>query len=153
MLETDTYFMHEALKEALKAYRSGDVPVGAVVVVENAVVGRGHNLRERDNDPTAHAEIYALRDAGAILGRWNLSGATLYVTLEPCLMCCYAAVLSRVDRVVFGAYDPKAGALVSNMDFLSLPFLNHRFDVEGGVMAERCGALLHSFFKTLRDEV
>jgi len=103
-----------------------------VVVFDGVVVGRGHNLREQSHDPTAHAEVVALRDAAAHMGRWNLSGATVYVTLEPCLMCCYALVLARVDRVVFGATDQKAGALVTHMDFLSLPFLNHRFEVRGG---------------------
>jgi len=91
--------------------------VGAVVVFDGVVVGRGHNLREQSHDPTAHAEVVALRDAAAHMGRWNLSGATVYVTLEPCLMCCYALVLARVDRVVFGATDQKAGALVTHMDF------------------------------------
>jgi len=151
MLDNDEKYMVEALKEAVQAYNEGEVPVGAVVVVNGEVVGRGHNLRERSHDPTAHAEVVALRDAAAKIGRWNLSGATVYVTLEPCLMCCYALVLARIDRVVFGAKDQKAGALVTHMDFLSLPFLNHRFEVRSGVLEKPCSKLLSCFFRRLRQ--
>jgi tRNA(adenine34) deaminase len=151
ILGDDEKYMVEALKEAVKAYKEGEVPVGAVVVFDGVVVGRGHNLREQSHDPTAHAEVVALRGAAAQMGRWNLSGVTVYVTLEPCLMCCYALVLARVDRVVFGAMDQKAGALVTHMDFLSLPFLNHRFEVRGGVLEKSCSKLLSSFFRKLRQ--
>ncbi|NPV88380.1 nucleoside deaminase [Coprothermobacteraceae bacterium] len=146
----DVYYMWQALLEARRAYQIGEVPVGAVVVYEGRIVGRAHNLRETTDDPSAHAEVVALRRAARTLGRWNLTGATVYVTLEPCLMCSYAMVLARVKRVVFGAKDPKAGALVSNMDFLSLPFLNHRFEITGGVLEKQCQHILRSFFRRLR---
>jgi tRNA(adenine34) deaminase len=142
--------MKLALKEAEMAAVHGDVPVGAVVVLDGRIIGRGHNMREALADPTAHAEVMALRDAAAKLGTWYLVGATLYVTLEPCIMCVGAAVLSRIDRIVFGAYDEKMGALVSNLKFSELDWLNHKFEYRGGVMAEESRRLLRDFFRRLR---
>jgi len=146
----DEEFMGLALALAEEAAAHGDVPVGAVVVTEGRVIGRGANRRERDGDPTAHAEILALRDAGLNLGRWHLGGTTLYVTLEPCPMCAGAMVLARVERLVFGAYDPKSGAAGSVMNILQDPRLNHRVEVQGGVLAEACGQLLRRFFHERR---
>ncbi len=129
-----------------------DVPIGAVVVdAYGVVVGRGCNVRERDHDPTGHAEIVALREAAATLGEWRLVDCTLVVTLEPCTMCAGGAVLSRVDRIVFGAYDDKAGAVGSLWDVVRDRRLNHRPEVIGGVRAEECVVLLDEFFKTQRN--
>lgn len=139
--------MRAALAEARLAQPAGDVPVGAVVLDGSAtVVGRGHNQREEAADPTAHAELLALREAASTLGRWRLSGCTLVVTLEPCSMCAGAAVQARVDRLVFGAYDEKAGAAGSVWDLVRDRRLNHRPAVAGGVLADECGALLRDFF-------
>ena len=139
-----------ALEEARLA--RDDVPVGAVVVdATGAVIGRGRNVRERDHDPTGHAEVLALREAAASLGAWRLSGCTLIVTLEPCTMCAGAAVLARVDRIVFGAYDDKAGAVGSLWDVVRDRRLNHRPEVIAGVRAEECSQLLDDFFKSHRD--
>jgi tRNA(adenine34) deaminase len=139
--------MRTALVEAGRARESGDVPIGAVVVDANgSVVGRGHNVRERDGDPTGHAELVALRRAAEAQGQWRLSGCTLVVTLEPCTMCAGALVLARVDRLVFGAFDPKAGAVGSLWDVVRDRRVNHRPEVVGGVLAEECSALLDDFF-------
>lgn len=139
--------MLAALEEARAATRTGDVPIGAVVVDEGgAVVGRGRNVREAEGDPTGHAELLALRAAARERGGWRLSGCTLVVTLEPCTMCAGAAVLSRVERIVFGATDPKAGAVVSLWDVVRDRRLNHRPEVVGGVLAEDCSELLDGFF-------
>ncbi len=143
--------MRAALAEASGALATGDVPIGAVVVAEDGeVVGVGRNVRERDADPTGHAEVVALRAAAAAHGEWRLSGCTLVVTLEPCTMCAGAAVLSRVDRVVFGAYDDKAGAVGSLWDVVRDRRLNHRPEVVAGVLAEESIALLDGFFATHR---
>jgi tRNA(adenine34) deaminase len=139
-----------ALEEARAAARDGEAPVGAVVVVGGEVVARGRNRRETDRDPTAHAELIAVRDAAETLGRWRLSGATVYVTLEPCPMCAGALILARVDRIVFGAYDPKAGACGSVVDLFDGERFNHRPDIVGGVMAEACGRVLTEFFEERR---
>jgi tRNA(adenine34) deaminase len=140
-----------ALEQAALALPQGDVPVGAVVVgPAGELLGAGHNDRERTGDPTAHAEIVALRAAAAALGTWRLTGCTLVVTLEPCTMCGGAAVLSRVDRIVYGAVDPKAGAAGSLFDVVRDRRLNHRPEVVAGVLAERCGELLRDFFGTHR---
>ena len=128
-------WMREALTEARLAATKGEIPVGAVVVWQGAILGRGHNLKETAGDPTAHAEIVALRDAAVNRGVWRLTGATLYCTLEPCAMCAGAMVLARLPRLVFGAFDPKAGAGGSIMDLLNHPRLNHRVEVVGGVLA------------------
>ena len=143
--------MRAALAEASAALATGDVPIGAVVVSPDGVVlGTGRNVRERDADPTGHAEVVALREAAAVRGEWRLTGCTLVVTLEPCTMCAGAAVLSRVDRVVFGAYDDKAGAVGSLWDVVRDRRLNHRPEVLAGVLAEESAALLDGFFSTQR---
>ena len=143
----DARHMAAALDEARSALASGDVPVGAVVVdPEGVVVGRGHNAREADHDPTAHAEVVALRAAAARLGRWRLDDCTLVVTLEPCLMCAGATVLARVPRLVLGAWDPKAGACGSQWDVVRDRRLNHRVEVVGGVREPECADLLRAFF-------
>ncbi|HEY3529769.1 MAG TPA: tRNA adenosine(34) deaminase TadA [Nocardioides sp.] len=139
--------MRAALDEARLAPGSGDVPIGAVVLdASGSVIGRGHNVRERDGDPTGHAELVAVRRAAQASGEWRLSGCTLVVTLEPCTMCAGAVVLSRLDRLVFGVYDPKAGAVGSLWDVVRDRRLNHRPEVVGGVLAEECSALLDDFF-------
>ncbi|MBQ2697977.1 MAG: nucleoside deaminase [Clostridia bacterium] len=142
--------MEEALAEALRALPD-DVPVGAVVVREGAVVGRGCNTRQREGDICGHAELNALRDAARRLGGWNLTGCTLYVTLEPCPMCAGAIAQARIDRVVFGAADPKAGAMGSVCDLTAMPF-PHAPRVTSGVLEEACAALLTRFFAALREE-
>ena len=139
--------MSTALDEARLALGSGDVPIGAVVLDSaGAVIGRGHNVRERDGDPTGHAELVAVREAAAALGEWRLTGCTLVVTLEPCTMCAGAIVLARLPRLVFGAYDAKAGAVGSLWDVVRDRRLNHRPEVLGGVLAGECTALLDDFF-------
>lgn len=142
--------MEEALELARRAGREGDVPVGAVVVRDGKVIGRGLNRREAWGDPTAHAEMLAIREAAATLGGWRLSGCDLYVTLEPCAMCAGAIVLARIDRVVFGAADPKGGAVGSLMNLVQDARLNHQATVVAGVKAEECGALLRDFFRARR---
>lgn len=145
--------MAAALEEARRAGRAGEVPVGAVVVLEGAIVGRGHNRPIAERDPTAHAEILALRDAGRRIGNYRLAGATLYVTLEPCLMCAGALVLARVDRLVFGAWDPKAGAAGSVWDVVRDRAVNHRVEVVPEVRAGECADLLTAFFGARRPEL
>jgi tRNA(adenine34) deaminase len=147
---TDEEAMAEAIVEAETAAVAGEVPVGAVVMVEGRIVARAHNEREARADPTGHAEIIALQRAAAALGRWRLSDATLYVTLEPCPMCAGALVAGRVERVVFGAADPKAGACGSLYNLCTDPRLNHEVSVTPGVLADRSGALLSSFFDRRR---
>ena len=143
--------MRAALDEARAALATDDVPIGAVVVgVDGQVVGRGRNVREAEADPTGHAEVVALRAAARDRGGWRLEGCTLVVTLEPCTMCAGAAVLSRVDRVVFAAYDPKAGAVGSLWDVVRDRRLNHRPEVVGGVLAEEASTLLGEYFKKHR---
>jgi tRNA(adenine34) deaminase len=141
-----------ALEEARAATTTGDVPIGAVVVDgTGAVVGRGRNVREAQGDPTGHAEVLALRAASAAVGEWRLTGCTLVVTLEPCTMCAGAAVLARVERIVFGAYDDKAGAVGSLWDVVRDRRLNHRPEVVAGVLAEESTALLDDFFREHRS--
>ncbi len=142
-------FLEEALKEAAKARDLGEVPVGAVVVRGSEILARAHNLRERDRDPTAHAEILALRCAANEIGAWRLSGCTLYVTLEPCPMCLAAAGLARVDRVVYGASDPKGGAVSLGFGLHADQRLNHRFEVVHEAVAS-CGQILTDFFRGRR---
>jgi tRNA(adenine34) deaminase len=149
-LDGDEYFMRLALREAARAGEQGDVPIGAVVVRAGEVIAAGRNERELRQDPTAHAEVLALREAATAVGSWRVLEATLYVTLEPCAMCAGAIVLARVPRVVYGASDPKAGAAGSVLDVLSEPRLNHRPEVEGGVLGEECGDLLSGFFASRR---
>jgi tRNA(adenine34) deaminase len=143
--ETDAAFMRLALDEARRARHLGEVPVGAVLTLEGEVVGRGFNQPIRACDPSAHAEVVALRQAARTLGNYRLTGSTLYATLEPCLMCVGTLVHARVARVVFGAPEPKTGALVSLLDPATLP-LNHRFEVTSGVLASECRALVVEFF-------
>ena len=144
--------MREALVEARAALATSDVPIGAVVVdPTGTVVGTGRNRREADDDPTAHAEVVALRQAAAARGEWRLAGCTLVVTLEPCTMCAGAVVLSRVDRLVFGAFDPKAGAVGSLWDVVRDRRLNHRPEVLSGVLADESAALLREFFEGHRE--
>jgi tRNA(adenine34) deaminase len=142
----DRAFMAVALDEARAAMAAGDVPVGALVVRGGEIISRASNRTLQDQDPTAHAEILALRDASGTVGSWRLGGCTLYVTLEPCAMCAGALVLARVDRVVFGAWDDKAGMAGSVGDLLRHRRLNHRPEVVGGVLADETGALLRDFF-------
>lgn len=148
---TDEQAMQLALEQARAAIDHEDVPVGAVVVVDGQVVASRHNERQLTGDPTAHAEVLALRDAAKAAGSWRLDDATLVVTLEPCPMCAGAAVNARVARVVFGAYDPKAGAAATLYNVLADPRLNHQAEVRGGVMAEECGAMLSDFFAERRS--
>ena len=146
----DDHFMGLALREARRALQHDDVPIGAVVVHDGEVIGAGHNERELRQDPTAHAEVLALRAAAAAVGSWRVLDSVLYVTLEPCAMCAGAIILARVARVVFGATDPKAGAAGSVLDVLGEPRLNHRPEVTGGVLAPACATLLTDFFAARR---
>jgi tRNA(adenine34) deaminase len=148
--DRDAWFMRLALREAQRALAHDDVPIGAVLVHGGEVLAAAHNERELRTDPTAHAEILALREASRALGSWRLIDCTLYVTLEPCAMCAGAIVLARVLRVVFGATDPKAGGAGSVLDVLSEPRLNHRPEVLAGVLAPDCGQLLSEFFASRR---
>jgi len=142
--------MRLALEEAARAAEHGDVPVGAVGIVDGVVVARRHNERERTHDPAAHAELLVVRDTAAALGSWRLDGLTVVVTLEPCAMCAGALVAARVGRLVFGAADPKAGACGSLYNLCADPRLNHELPVTAGVLAEECAALLSSFFAARR---
>jgi tRNA(adenine34) deaminase len=146
----DEYFMKLALREAIRATEHEDVPVGCVIAHEGEVLAAAPNERELRNDPTAHCEILALREAARALGTWRLSNTVLYVTLEPCAMCAGAIVLARVPRVVYGAPDPKAGAAGSVLDVLGEPRLNHRPEVAGGLLADDSAGILREFFLTRR---
>jgi len=146
----DRYWMMEALAEARRAADLGEVPIGAVVVRGGEIVGRGHNRREVDGDPLAHAELLALREAARQVGGWRLAGCTMVVTLEPCPMCAGALVASRIDRLVYGAADPKAGYCGSLGNLVQDARLNHRLEVSSGILAEESAALLRGFFASLR---
>lgn len=146
----DNRFMEQAIDIAMSAAAAGEVPVGALVVIDGSVAGCGRNDREGSNDPTAHAEIVALRAAALAAGSWRLPEATVYVTLEPCLMCAGAILNARVARVVYGAMDPKGGAMGSLYNLAVDPRLNHELELTWGVAAERCGALLSDYFHGLR---
>lgn len=150
LLPDDETFMRQALREAERAEAHDDVPIGAIVVHDGVVVGTGHNERELRQDPTAHAEVLALREAARTLGSWRVLDSTLYVTLEPCAMCAGAIVLSRIPRVVYGTDDPKAGASGSVLDITNTPQLNHRPEVVGGVLQPECAAMLRAFFAARR---
>jgi len=150
MKNSSQEFMTQALTLAKKAQALGEVPVGAIIVFENQIVGEGFNLRESEKHPLAHAEKIAIEEAAKKLGRWRLTGCTLYVTLEPCVMCAGAIVNSRLDQVVYGAKDPKAGAVESLYQILADTRLNHRSLVTSGVMQEECSAVLKTFFAQLR---
>ena len=144
--------MAQALAEARLAADEGEVPIGAVVVADGRVVGRGRNARERLRDPTAHAEILALQEASRALESWRLSGATMYATLEPCPMCAGALVNARIDRLVYGVADPKAGAVDTLFDLVRDRRLNHRVQVASGVLAQECGDILREFFRQRRQQ-
>ncbi|MCC6491911.1 MAG: nucleoside deaminase [Pirellulales bacterium] len=150
MASDDPYYMAVALQEAQAAAEAQEAPVGAVIVRQGQVLAKAHNQRESLRDPTAHAELIAITQAAAALGNWRLEGCTLYVTLEPCPMCAGAIVQSRIPRVVFGALDPKAGAVRSLYRLLEDPRLNHRAEVVEGVLAEQCGRVLSDFFQAKR---
>lgn len=149
-MNDDESYMRMALDEACEAAPSGDVPVGCIIVLEGNVIGRAHNLREALQDPTAHAEIVALRQAASAVGRWRLDGAAVYCTVKPCPMCAGALVNARVRRLVYGVTDPKSGACGSIFDILREPRLNHRVEVTGGVLADEALALLREFFEPRR---
>ena len=149
-LQNDILFMEEALREAAKAQAAGEVPVGAVVVCDGKLVARGHNRNLLDNDPTAHAEIVALRDAGRAVGNHRLLDCELYVTIEPCSMCAGAITHARIRRLIYGADDPKAGAVHSIMTVLNAPELNHKVEVSWGVLGGRCSEILQAFFRERR---
>jgi tRNA(adenine34) deaminase len=146
----DDYFMRLAIREAERALEHEDVPIGAVVVFDGEVIGSGHNERELRQDPSAHAEMIAVREAARAVGSWRVLDTVLYVTLEPCAMCAGAIVLARVPRVVFGARDPKAGACGSVLDVLGEERLNHRPAVAGGLLEEECGSMISDFFASRR---
>ncbi len=143
-------WMREALVEAELAAAEGEIPVGAVVVLDGAIIGRGHNRKESSADPTAHAEIVAIREAAVNRGAWRLAGATLYCTLEPCAMCAGAMVNARIDRLVYAVRDPKTGAAGSVYDIVRSPWLNHRLQVQAGVLADEVRAMMDAFFEGLR---
>jgi tRNA(adenine34) deaminase len=149
---SDELWMEEALRAARRALDAGEVPVGAIVVCDGEIIGRGWNRNLADSDPTAHAEIIALREAGANLGNHRMGDCELFATIEPCPMCAGALVHARLKRLVYGADDPKAGAVHSVMTVLNHPQLNHRTEVRGGVLAGRCAELLQSFFRSRREE-
>ncbi|MGE6379851.1 tRNA adenosine(34) deaminase TadA [Peribacillus muralis] len=150
-MKDDVYYMNLALKEAEKARRLNEVPIGALIVMNDQVVATGHNLRETEQNATAHAELLAINEACRATGSWRLEDATLYVTLEPCPMCAGAILQSRVKRVVFGAHDPKAGCAGTFMDLLQDDRFNHQCEVTSGVLSEECGGILTAFFKELRN--
>ncbi|QCU17377.1 nucleoside deaminase [Bacillus altitudinis] len=147
----DEQFMQEAISEALKAKQIGEVPIGAVIVVDDQIVSRAHNLRESEQRSIAHAELLAIDEACKMTGSWRLEDAVLYVTLEPCPMCAGAIVLSRVKKVVFGAYDPKGGCAGTLMNLLDDERFNHQSEVIAGVLENECGELLSQFFRDLRQ--
>lgn len=149
-IASDELWMQEALRCAQRALETGEVPVGAVVVCEGRIVGRGWNRNIADSDPSAHAEIIALREAGATVGNHRLGACELFVTIEPCAMCAGALVHARIRRLVYGAEDPKAGAVRSVMQVLNHPQLNHAVEVQGGVLAGRCAEMLQAFFRSRR---
>jgi tRNA(adenine34) deaminase len=152
VLDRDQEFMDAALVQARAAMAMGEVPVGAVVVKDGEIIATGHNRREVDKDPSAHAEFIAVREAAKALGDWRLEGCTVYVTLEPCSMCAGAMVLARVDRCVYGCTDPKGGFLGTLGDLSSHPGLNHSYEVLGGVQSDASADLLKGFFRAIRDK-
>jgi tRNA(adenine34) deaminase len=149
---SDELWMEEALRAAQRALEAGEVPVGAVVVCDGKLISRGWNRNFTDSDPTAHAEIVALREAGSAVGNYRLGDCELFATIEPCAMCAGALVHARLKRLVYGADDPKAGAVHSVLEVLNHPQLNHHMDVRGGVLAGRCAELLQSFFQDRREK-
>jgi tRNA(adenine34) deaminase len=152
LTNNDQQFMRDALKEAELAEQEGEVPVGAVVVFAGTVIGRGHNRNLGWHDPTAHAEVVALRDAGKSIGNHRLSDCEMFVTIEPCAMCAGAIIHARIRRLVYGAADPKAGAVQSVMRVLNHPQLNHKVEVESGVLGAECSTIVQEFFRRRRAE-
>ena len=150
--EHDQFFMQAALAEAGIAESLGEVPIGAVIVHDGQIIGRGHNLRESSQDPTTHAEVIAIRQAAQHLKSWRLLDCTLYVTLEPCMMCMGAIILARIPRLVFGCHDPKVGAVGSLYNFAEDDRFNHRVEVDSGVLQQECSQQLSTFFSRLREE-
>ena len=151
-MKDDNYYMGLALEEARKAYDIGEIPIGAVLIVDNEVIASGHNMREIWHDATAHAEMIVIREACQILKRWRLTGATLYVTIEPCPMCAGALVMSRIDRLVYGSADYKAGAIESVFNVVQNDALNHSMDVVSGVRSDECAEIMRDFFRHRRKE-
>lgn len=149
-IEEKTYFMQEAIKEAQKAKEKLEVPIGAIVVLDGKIIGRGHNIREESNDATTHAEILAIKEANRHLGNWRLEEAQLFVTLEPCPMCSGAMILSRVKELYYGASDPKGGTAGTLMNLLTDERFNHQVQIESGLLEQECGELLSTFFRELR---
>ena len=149
-LTQDEKYMKEALKEAMKAYKLGEVPIGCVIVYEGKIIGRGYNRRNTDKTTLSHAEITAIKKASKIVGDWRLEGCTLYVTLEPCQMCAGAIIQARIDRVVMGSMNPKAGCGGSLLNVLQMDVFNHQAEVTRGVLDEECSEILTKFFKELR---
>ncbi|PYE04150.1 tRNA(adenine34) deaminase [Staphylococcus sp. AtHG25] len=149
-MANDEYYMKLAIEEAKKAQKLGEVPIGAIIVKNNEVIASAHNLRETAQLPTAHAEHIAIERASKVLGSWRLEGCTLYVTLEPCVMCAGAIVMSRIPKVVYGATDPKGGCIGSLMNLLEESQFNHRAEIVKGVLEQECGDLLRNFFRELR---
>jgi len=149
---SDELFMEEALRSAQRALEAGEVPVGAVVVRDGKIIARGWNRNILDHDPTAHAEIIALREAGTALGNHRLSDCELFVTVEPCAMCAGAMVHARIRRLIYGADDPKAGAVRSTVQVINHPTMNHQIAIQSGVLAGRCAEVLQSFFRTRRSQ-
>ncbi|MEW6209466.1 MAG: tRNA adenosine(34) deaminase TadA [Acidobacteriota bacterium] len=152
MSEGDLPFMREAIEEARLAEQEGEVPVGAIVVFEARIIGRGHNRVIQSSDPTAHAEIVALREAAIAVSNYRLTGATLYSTIEPCAMCAGAIVHARIQRLVYGASDPRAGAVETYFQICTTDFLNHRVAIEKGFLEEDCRQMLQSFFRQRRRD-
>ena len=152
-MDSHTYWMHEALTEAYKAQTLNEVPVGAVVILNNVIIARAYNQPITACNPVAHAEILALQAAAKNIGNYRLIDCDLYVTLEPCTMCAGALVHSRINRLIFGAYEPKAGAIVSTAQILSQPHMNHRIEVIEGVLQSECSTLLSNFFRMRRDQI
>ncbi|SFX31867.1 tRNA(adenine34) deaminase [Thermoactinomyces sp. DSM 45891] len=148
----EEFYMKMAIEEARKAEKIGEVPIGAIVVFQGEVVGRGYNLREKDQDPTAHAEMIAIQEAAERLGSWRLIDCDLYVTLEPCPMCAGAIIQSRIRRVIFGTLDPKAGCAGSLMNLLQDTRFNHQTEIQSGVLQQECSDLLTQFFRGIREK-
>ncbi|MDI3534068.1 MAG: tRNA(adenine34) deaminase [Thermosediminibacterales bacterium] len=145
------FFMKEALAEAEKAFLKREVPIGAIVVYDGNIIARAHNLRETQKDPTAHAEILAIKEASKTLGGWRLTGCSIYVTIEPCPMCAGAILQARIDRLIFGAFDPKAGVCGTLMNLLQDERFNHRVEVVSGILEKECSEIMKKFFKGLRN--
>ena len=152
MYSIDEKFMLEAIKEAKKSASLDEVPVGAVIVLNNKIIARGHNLREKTNDPTSHAEIVAIRKACKKLGSWRLEGCTMYVTIEPCAMCAGTLLWTRIERIVYGACEKKGGAIKSSFELFKVKNINHHPELTGGILEKECGSLMSDFFKKKRQK-